>query len=255
MPRTVPIAAVLILLCVPLGCGANSSPSPSASGESKPAAKPSPEPPSQPASNPHALDPHARTPPSATPPGPPRDVTPSGETMTVTVDGLAMVVPSEWTHAPGSNPMRKAEFIIPGPGGDVRLVVSRFAGGAGLTAKNIERWKGQITLAEGAEAQTSEREVNGLKVTSVDMRGRYAGQSMPGAPPQPPVDDARMLAAAIEGAGDPWYFKLVGPAATIDVWGSGWTKLLAELAPAASSADGDPAEGASTAEPAPSPSE
>jgi hypothetical protein len=111
--------------------------------------------------------------------------------------------------------------------------VYRFEGGAGSTKQNIERWTQQVDLAEGAEAQTAEIQAGSLKVTSIDVRGGYAGQSMPGAPPQPPIANARLLASAIEGVGDPWYFKLVGPAGTIDVWGEAWTKLLAELAPAA----------------------
>jgi hypothetical protein len=177
-------------------------------------------------------NPHAQ-PPAVAPPGPPRDVTPSGETREELVDGLKMMVPSEWVRVPGSGSMRKAEFTLPGPGGDVNLVVYRFEGGAGSTQQNIERWKQQIKAGEGTEAETSEIEAGGLKVTSLDVRGAYAGQSMPGAPPQPAVADARLLAAAIEGVGDPWYFKLVGPAGTIDVWSAAWTALLAELAPVA----------------------
>lgn len=174
--------------------------------------------------NPHGL-------PAAAPPGPPRDVTPSGETRAEVVEGLRLTVPTEWTAAPAANPMRKAELALPGPGGDAQLVVYRFPGGAGGAQENIVRWKGQIELAEGAEAATSEQEVNGLKVTSVDARGRFAGMSMPGAPPQPPIEAARLLAAAIEGSGDPYYLKLVGPAATLDVWSEAWTALLASLAP------------------------
>jgi hypothetical protein len=159
-------------------------------------------------------------------------VTPSGETREETVEDLKLKVPEEWTRAPGRTGMRKAEFILPGPGGDVRLIVYRFAGGAGSASKNIERWKGQVELAEGSEAKTTEIEAAGMTITAVDVRGRFAGQSMPGAPPQPAIDDARLLAAAIMGPGDPFYFKLVGRAKTVDLWAEAWTKLLRELAPA-----------------------
>lgn len=205
-----------------LGCGGDSS-------KPDPAAKPSV------AADPHPQAPQASAPdpdaqaPEAAPVGPPRDVTPSGQTREVVVDGLKMSVPIEWVQAPGASAMRKAEFTLPGPGGDVALVVYRFAGGAGSAEQNIERWQGQMTLAAGAQAQTLELEANGLKLSGVDLRGRFAGQSMPGAPPQPPVDDARLLAIAIEGSGDPYYFKLVGSAKTIDVWAAAWTELLATL--------------------------
>lgn len=243
MPREI-LNAIFLCSCVAsLGCNAQPSqtgpekPKPATEQHASLAAQPSDAAPGPgPAPGAVAHDPHAQLP-AVKPPGPPRDVTPSGETRDELVNGLKLVVPSEWERGAGSSAMRKAEFTLPGPGGDATLVVYRFEGGAGTTQQNIERWKQQVDLAEGTEAVTSEIEVNGLKVTSVDVRGSYVGQSMPGAPPQPPIADARLLTAAIEGVGegvgDPWYFKLVGPAATLDVWSAGWSKLLAELAPGA----------------------
>jgi hypothetical protein len=210
---------------------------------SEPEAAPKAAAPQAPVGGPHATGPHAQDPQvaapnphapnaSATPAGPPRDVTPSGETREVVVDGLKMAVPIEWVHTPGASAMRKAEFTLPGPGGDVALVVYRFPGGAGSAEQNIERWRGQMTLAEGSQPGTIALEANGLKLSGVDLRGGFAGQSMPGAPPQPPVDDARLLAVAIEGSGDPYYFKLVGSAKTIDLWATAWTELLGTLSAA-----------------------
>lgn len=142
------------------------------------------------------------------------------------VDGLVLLVPKEWTTRPTRGGMRKAEFALPGPGGEAELIVYRFRGGAGGGQANIDRWKGQVS---GGEATDGTREVNGLKVAHVDVTGRYAGQSMPGAPPQPAIDDARLLAAAIEGQGDPYYLKLIGPRATVDSWAAAWERLLAGL--------------------------
>jgi hypothetical protein len=158
-------------------------------------------------------------------------VTPSGKTREETADGLVMVVPDEWVRAPGRSSMRKAEFVLSGPGGEARLVLYRFEGGAGSAAQNIDRWRSQMELPPGEEPKSSELEVNGLRITSLDLRGRFAGQSMPGMPAQPPIDDARLLAAAIEGAGDPYYFKLVGPTTTIDPWVPAWNDMLSKLAP------------------------
>jgi hypothetical protein len=156
----------------------------------------------------------------------------SGETVTAIVDGLVMQVPSEWTREDPTTPggMRKAELVLPGPGGDARLVVYRFPGGAGGAQANIDRWQSQIEPGPGGEAQIRELEVGGLKIAALDSAGRFVGQSMPGAPPQPAIDNARLLAAAIEGSGDPFYLKLVGPKPTIDLWASAWTTLLENLA-------------------------
>lgn len=165
-------------------------------------------------------------------PSPALDITPSGETRAENAEGLLMLVPSEWTRAPVHGSMRKAEFVLPGPGGEASLVVYRFEGGAGTVASNIERWRAQIELAPGSEAVVAELEGKGLTITSLDARGSFPGQAMPGMPPQPPIVDARLLAAAIEGSGDPYYFKIIGPAATLELWAPAWTSLLATLAPA-----------------------
>jgi hypothetical protein len=164
-----------------------------------------------------------------TPSQAPAAAAPSGDVREETVDGLKMLVPVEWVRVPVRSSMRVAEFALAGPGGDVQLVVYRFPGGAGSAADNIERWKTQMEAT--SDPLTSELEAHTLKVTAVDLRGRFAGQSMPGAPAQPPIDDARMLAAAIEGPGDPYYFKIVGAAATVDLWATAWTDLLSQLAP------------------------
>lgn len=211
-----PRAVAPLALCLTLACSSEPTAAPPAKTD---AAKPA-----QPPASPHTQPPAAE-------PGPPRDVTPSGTVTTAIVDGLIMQVPSEWTREDPSTPggMRKAEFVLPGPGGDARLVVYRFVGGAGGAQANIDRWQSQIEPAPGGELQTRELEVAGLKIAAVDSAGRFVGQSMPGAPPQPPIEQARLLAAAIEGSGDPYYLKLVGAKPTIDLWAGAWTTLLEGL--------------------------
>jgi len=54
---------------------------------------------------------------------------------------------------------------------------------------------------------------------------------MPGAPAQGPFPDARLLALVVEGSGDPYYFKLLGPTPVIDRWESAWTELVTSIAP------------------------
>jgi hypothetical protein len=155
---------------------------------------------------------------------------PSGKTREEQADGLVLIVPEEWQRAPGSSSMRKAEFVLSGSGGEARLVVYRFQGGAGSATQNIDRWVSQIEPKPGGEPKTSELQANGLRITSLEAAGRFAGQSMPGMPAQPPIEDARLLAAAIEGSGDPYYLKLVGPAATIEPWVPAWNEMLSKLA-------------------------
>lgn len=158
------------------------------------------------------------------------ELTTSGKTREETVDGLVMTVPEAWERAPSRSSMRKGELVLSGAGGEARLVIYRFEGGAGSAAQNIERWSSQMEPKAGGEPKTSELEANGLRISSIDVSGRFAGQSMPGMPAQPPIEDARLLAASIEGSGDPYYLKLVGSAATVDPWVPAWNEMLSKLA-------------------------
>ena len=241
MKPSLPIFVLSATLCLGLGCGAKNEDTVAkadAATKTGPATKAeqAPAPGGDPAAvhedrvNPHIIPPHNKPPAAAAPLGPPREVSPSGELRDESVDGLHMPVPKEWERAEVSSTMRKGAFTIPGPGGDAQLVVYRFPGGAGTPEQNIDRWKGQV---EGGDAKITEVEANGLKIMALDVNGRFAGQAMPGVPPTPAIEEARMFAAAIGGSGDPWYFKVVGPAKTLDVWAQPWTTLLAALEPAA----------------------
>jgi len=72
------------------------------------------------------------------------------------------------------------------------------------------------------------RTVSDLKVTSVDLSGIYTAQMKPGdgAAPRP---ETRMLAAAVEGPGGPWFFRIVGPAATVAAAAADFQQMLQSL--------------------------
>jgi hypothetical protein len=57
-----------------------------------------------------------------------------------------------------------------------------------------ERWQSQIEPTPGGEPTTHAGEFNGLRITGLDAAGCFAGQSTPGMPAQPPIEDARLLA-------------------------------------------------------------
>jgi hypothetical protein len=169
-------------------------------------------------------DPHAKVagPPPAAAKGPPRDITPTGKRRAEKAEELAFEVPEEWETQKVNSPMRKAQFIVPGPGGDAEMVVFRFAGGAGGVDANIARWKGQFQPPEGKSIDdiTSKRdfEASGLKVTVIDITGHYKAPERPGSPTMIDESDYRMLAAIVEGSGDAFFFKLLGPTKTVDLW-------------------------------------
>jgi hypothetical protein len=162
--------------------------------------------------------------------GPPRDVTPSGETRDEKVAELALKVPTEWETQPVTSQMRLAQFAWPGPGGDAELVVFRFPGGAGGVQANIDRWKGQFKPPEGKSiddvTKTTNFEAGKLKITLVDVSGHYAAPERPGSPTMVDAPDHRMLSAIVEGSGDAFFLKALGPQKTIDVWAKPFEDML-----------------------------
>lgn len=142
--------------------------------------------------------------------------------------GLVMDVPEEWTRQDPESAMRLAQFLLPGPAGDVELVVFRFPAGAGSVEANLERWRGQI---DGEHAPAREMQVGALAITTLDLTGTYVAAVRPGSPEHHDESDNRMLVAIVEGDGDTLYFKCVGPAASVTPWASAFEAALRSLRP------------------------
>lgn len=151
--------------------------------------------------------------------------------------GLRYSVPQSWERVPASSDMRAAQYRIPGASAaaddDAEVVLFYFGQGqGGTTEANLERWYGQFTQPDGKPsrdaARMTKRTVNGLQVTAVNLSGTYTAQMRPGegAKPRP---DTRMLAAAIEGAHGPWFFRIVGPEATVAAAAPDFDQLLLSL--------------------------
>lgn len=151
---------------------------------------------------------------------------PSGNGQVQDLGGIVVMVPEEWGVEAPSSQMRKAQYRLPSPTdgvNDARLVVFHFGPGmAGSAQANLERWYGQITQPDGrssAEVATvEEREINGMKVTLMDVTGTYMESKGPMMQPGAAQADSRMLAAVIESAGGAYYFKVTGPATTVAHW-------------------------------------
>jgi hypothetical protein len=137
-------------------------------------------------------------------------------------------VPETWQSLANSSPMRIATYHPPGASGaeTAEMSVSR-AGGS--TDANIERWRGQF---EGpGQEKRAERSVRGLKVTVVELGGTYlGGNMMPGAPSTPQKGWA-LLAAIVETPGSAYFFKLVGPAASVHAARAGFDALIESITP------------------------
>jgi hypothetical protein len=178
-------------------------------------------------SPPEATDQTAQQPEAAElPPGhPPMGQTGSSATLPppMMTEGASLrwTTPSEWIEEPPANPMRQAQYRIPGPGGDGLCVVYYFgAGQGGGPQANAERWADQFVQPDGSSSRdllvTESTEINGLPALIVEVKGTYreGGMMMTGAPEQ--MFPGYMLKAAIvEGPDAHWFFKFTGPEETV----------------------------------------
>jgi hypothetical protein len=138
---------------------------------------------------------------------------------------LKFTAPPAWKEVQVTSSMRKAQFTLPKAGGDSedgQLVVFYFGQGqGGGIGSNIDRWKGMFTTADGKPVsddavKRASMEVAGMKVTTVDVSGRYQDAPMGRPDPAGPTSkDYRMLAAIVETPEGPWFFKATGPVATM----------------------------------------
>jgi hypothetical protein len=132
--------------------------------------------------------------------------------------GLRFNLPTAWTRVPATSDVRAAQFRIPPADGAAagELVLFFFGPGKGGSVDaNLERWYGQFTQPDGRPsrdaATVTKRTVHGLEVTVVDLAGTYSGMGMHAEP----AADSRMLAAIVSGEGGPWFWRAIGPRATI----------------------------------------
>jgi hypothetical protein len=137
---------------------------------------------------------------------------------TDTANGLTWDVPGSFEKVPPASSMRVAQYRIPsGQNGvkDGELAVFFFgAGTGGATQANLERWASQFQQAEQGDpmknAKTNTFNDRDLKVTTIELDGRYVSSTMGGGPSYD-EPNWRLLGAVVEGTGGPWFFKAVGP--------------------------------------------
>ncbi len=146
----------------------------------------------------------------------------------VDLDGLKATTPADWKKTEPSNQFRWMQFSIPkakGDSDDAELAVSKGLGG-GADA-NVARWKMAFKPPSGKSiddvAKVSDMTIGGIKGTYLDISGTY---TVPFATKPDVRPDYRMLAVYYEGKDNPYTFKLVGPAATVEAAKKGFDDWL-----------------------------
>jgi hypothetical protein len=72
--------------------------------------------------------------------------------------------------------------------------------------------------------------VNGMKVTVLDVSGKYVAEMAPGSPTRHNKPGFRLKAAVVETSGGPYFVKLTGPAKTVERWNTAFATFLRSAA-------------------------
>ncbi len=157
----------------------------------------------------------------------------AGQSAAQEAGGLRFDAPSGWESQP--KPMRTANFVVPGAGGDGECAVYYFGPGQGGGVEaNIQRWLGQFLGADGrplraADAKRTQRTVNGIEVTTLDVAGTYLFKPFPMARQAVEKPGYRMLAVIARGPDAPIFFKLTAPRETAAAAEAAFHKMIDSL--------------------------
>ena len=239
----------LVALGLLLGCGkeptlnvqqqSQAPAAPAAAAEPSAGAPPA----SQPAAPGEAVSAHAAAMPTELPAGhPPLDAAAQGAMQLAPVapehgqgaTALVWKAPTAWVAEPPSNTMRRAQYRVPGPGGEGECVVFYFGPGQGGDAQsNATRWASQFADASGqpatASMKTRDATVNGMAVLFVEAAGTYQAGSMMGMGQVVAKPDWALLGAIAAGPDSNWFFKLTAPKATLEANRAAFEQMIGAL--------------------------
>ena len=143
---------------------------------------------------------------------------------------LSAVAPKGWVAQQPSSSMRVAQYGLPGPAGEATLGIFFFGPGQGGSVEaNIERWDGQFSEKDGQPAQGRRwtRQVGDIEITGLDISGTFSGgMGMGSAESQ---GDYRMLGAIAVHRSGTVFFKMTGPAQTVEQWAASFDEFLDSL--------------------------
>ena len=79
--------------------------------------------------------------------------------------------------------------------------------------------------------QYATRKVAGLEVLDATLSGTYVAETAPGSGEHMNKPGWRMLTSIVDASDGPWYFKLVGPAATVTKWEPSYAAFVNAVRP------------------------
>lgn len=140
--------------------------------------------------------------------------TPAGGTNSIA--GITWSLPSTWKEGTARQ-MRVATYMMPAAEGDAEggeCAVFYFGSGQGGDVEpNISRWISQFESPDTPVRST--KEVNGMKVTLVEVAGTYLAPGGPMMQSQGKNENYQLLGAIIDAPEGMVFFKATGPANTM----------------------------------------
>jgi len=159
-------------------------------------------------------DPHVQDHPDVTPPDP----------------GLEWKVPAGWTDQ-GARNLRLATYIVAGQGSAARAECAVYyfgPGQGGPTDSNLDRWIGEFE--NPGPPERTRLTINGIAVARVRVKGGYLAHSgSMGGAMETALPDHELLGAIVEGPQGSLFFKLVGPAKTVDPVVADFDRMIASI--------------------------
>lgn len=141
--------------------------------------------------------------------------------------GLEWDAPSGWSSEPGRG-MRLATYTIAGDKGAAECAVFYFGQGqGGPVDANIQRWVGEFQNA--SDPERTKKQVGEFTVNRVRLKGEWASHSMSGDAAAAAMKDHELLGAIVETPVGSVFFKLTGPAATVDAAVADFDKMIGSV--------------------------
>ncbi|HZS48889.1 MAG TPA: hypothetical protein VFC63_27700 [Blastocatellia bacterium] len=149
---------------------------------------------------------------------------------------LSFNAPSGWVSEKPQSASRVAQFTLPRVSGDkedATVILYYFNTGGGGVQANLDRWVSQFQQPDGSSSQDKAKidklDVNGLKVTEIDLAGIYIAEMAPGSTNRFHEPNFRMRAAVIDTGKNPFYLRMLGPAKTVTKWNASFDEFVKSL--------------------------
>jgi hypothetical protein len=145
--------------------------------------------------------------------------------------GAQWTPPAVW-KAQAQRPMRAATYTVPAAAGDKEdgecAVFFFGAGQGGGVDANVRRWLAQFEGGESVQPKPKKQTISGLSVTVIEHSGTYmdGGPMMQAKTARPGY---RLIGAIVEAPQGNVFFKLTGPAKTVQAAQPAFDKMLQSL--------------------------